>query len=329
VSAPSVTIVGAGAIGGWLAWLLDRAGWDVRLLTRGAALAAIRDHGLRIEAAGETAAVRARVSDDPAELGPSDYLVIALKGQQLPPLAASLGPLLGPQTAVVTAMNGLQWWFTEKLAGPLENSVLERVDPGGALRRLIPVNRVIGAVVHATAEAPEPGRVRLIAADKLIFGEPDGRPSDRLAHLAAACRRADVTVEESANIRLAIWRKLWGNMSLNPVSALTRATTGALLDDPLTRDLVAAMMGEMTALGERLGLPMGMSVEDRMAVTARLGDFKTSMLRDLEAGRPLELAPLLGVLVEMAERLDQPAPHLRAVYALARRLDRSLHAAIN
>lgn len=327
--APSVTLVGVGAIGGWLASVLHRAGWRVRLLARGRTLEALRASRLRVETADGACHVSATVSDDANELGRSDYVVLSVKGQQLPQLAPSLAPLLGPDTAVVTAMNGLQWWFTDGLPGPLDGAVLERVDPGGALRNALPVGRVIGTVVHATAAAPERGRVRLIAADKLIFGEPSGGPGERLARLVAACREAGVPVEESANIRLAIWRKLWGNMSLNPVSALTGATTGALLDDPLTRELVASMMSEMAALGDRLGLSMGMSVDDRMAVTRRLGDFKTSMHRDAEAGRPLELDPLLGVLVEMAERLDHPAPHLRAVYALARRLDTSLQGSIN
>jgi 2-dehydropantoate 2-reductase len=328
LAAASVTVVGVGAIGGWLAWLLDRAGWDVRLLARGETLSAIRAEGLALEADGVEHRIRARVSGDAAELGPADYLVLTLKGQQLPPMAASLAPLVGPQTAVVTAMNGLQWWFSDGLGGPLEGDALQSVDPDGRLARMWPVARVIGCVVHASAAKVAPARVRLEGADGLIFGEPDGRETERLRALAEATAPY-VDTEVTADIRLAIWRKLWGNMSLNPVGALTRSTTGAVIADPRTRALVSAMMAEMAALGDRLGLPMGMTVEARMEVTARLGDFKTSMLRDLEAGRPLELDPLLGVLVEMAERLNQPAPHLRAVYALARRLDAQLHRPIN
>ena len=284
---PSVTIVGVGAIGGWLAGLFDAAGWDVRLLARGASLAAIRERGLRViaPAGADERTVNATVSDHPAELGPSDYLVIALKGHDLPPLAPALAPLIGPDTAVVTAMNGLSWWFTDGLAGPLDGAVLESVDPDGALAAMLPAGRVLGCVVHATAATVAPGVVQVIGADELLFGEPSGALSARVERLAAATRSAGVKTQVSPNIRLAIWRKLWGNMCMNPIGALTRSSTGAILDDPETRELVRAMMSEMTGLGARLGLDLGMTPEDRMAVTRRLGDFKTSMQRDAEAGR--------------------------------------------
>ncbi len=321
---PSAAIVGAGAIGGWLAWLLDRAGWDVRLLARGATLAAIADGGLKVEVGGEGFVVEAPASADPGEVGPVDYVILTLKGPALAGLGARLGPLFGPETAVVTAMNGLQWWFTDGLEGPLDGVALEAVDPGGRLRGLYPVDRVLGCVVHATVTAVAPGAIQVVATDKLILGEPDGAASPRVQRLAGALHAGGVETEVSPDIRRAIWRKLWGNMCMNPLSALTRASTGPLLDDPLTRELIRAMMSEMAALGGRLGLDLGMTPEDRMAVTRRLGDFKTSMQRDAEAGRRLELDSLLGVLVEMAERLDQPAPSLRAVYGLARRLDAAL-----
>lgn len=328
---PSVTIVGVGAIGGWLAGLFDAAGWDVRLLARGASLAAIREHGLRVlppatqDEAGERI-VRGKVSDNPADLGPSDYLVIALKGHDLPPLAAGLAPIVGPDTAVVTAMNGLSWWFTDGFAGPIEGLALDSVDPGGALRAMLPVERVIGCVVHATAATVAPGVVQVIGADELAFGEPSGEATERVERLAAATREAGVKTQVSPNIRLAIWRKLWGNMSMNPISALTRATTGPILDDPQTRELIRTMMTEMAGLGARLGLDLGMTPEERMAITRRLGDFKTSMQRDAEAGRRLEIDPLLGVLIEIADRLGRPAPFMRAVHGLARRLDASTRA---
>jgi 2-dehydropantoate 2-reductase len=318
---PSAAIVGAGAIGGWLAWLLDRAGWDVRLLARGATLAAIADGGLKVEAGGEAFVVAAPASADPAEIGPVDYVILALKGPALAEIGPRLRPLFGPETAIVTAMNGLQWWFTDGLAGPLDGVALESIDPGGALKVLYPVERAIGCVVHATVAAEAPGAIRVVATDKLILGEPDGRSSERAARLADGFRAAGVETEVSGDIRLAIWRKLWGNMCMNPLSALTRSSTGPLLDDPLTRELIRAMMTEMAGLGARLGLDLGMTPEERMAVTRRLGDFKTSMQRDAEAGRRLELDSLLGVLVEMAERLGEPAPSLRAILGLARRLD--------
>ena len=323
MSAPSACIVGVGAIGGWLASLLDAAGWDVRLLARGAALQAIRADGLRVAEPGGERVVRTPTSDDPAELGAVDYLILAVKGHDLPDLLPRLAPLVGPETAVVTAMNGLQWWFTDGLAGPLDGAVLPAVDPEGALRRAYRAKRVIGSVVHASAVAEAPGRVRLIAADKLILGEVTGRSSERVERLAHALR-AGVAVEVSPDIRLDVWRKLWGNMSMNPLSALARASTGRLLDDPETRALAGGMMREMAELGVPLGLDLGMTAEARMAVTRRLGDFKTSMQRDMEAGRRLELSNLLTVLVEMADRLGQPAPLMRAVHGLARQLDASL-----
>ncbi|HEX8569159.1 MAG TPA: 2-dehydropantoate 2-reductase [Caulobacteraceae bacterium] len=327
MAAPSACIVGVGAVGGWLASLLHEAGWDVRLLARGATLAAVREHGLKVEAAGATRALRLAASDDPGEIGPVDYAILTVKGQDLPALGPRLTPLLSGGGALVTAMNGLQWWFTEGLPGPLEGEVLEAVDPGGVLRGLYPAQRVIGAVVHASATSPEPGRVRLVGADRLTFGEPDGRGSERAERLTEACASSGLNAAVSENIRLEIWRKLWGNMSMNPLGALTRATTGRLLDDPETRALVGAMMGEMARLGDRLGLPLGMTPEERMAVTRKLGDFRTSMQQDAEAGRRLELNGLLTVLVEMADRLGEPAPFLHAVHGLARQLDLSLAAA--
>jgi 2-dehydropantoate 2-reductase len=327
VGAPSACIVGAGSVGGWLASLLDAAGWDVRLLARGATLAAVRERGLTVEGADGERRLELPASDDPAEIGPVDYVIVTVKGQDLPALAPRLEPMLAGGGALVTAMNGLQWWFTEGLAGPLDGVVLEAVDPGGALRRLYPAERVIGAVVHASAVTVEPGRVRLVGADRLTFGEPGGERSERVERLATAGAGGGLKVAVSEDVRLEIWRKLWGNASMNPLGALARASTGRLLDDPETRALAGAMMGEMARLGDRLGLPMGMTVEERMEVTRKLGDFRTSMQQDAEAGRRLELNGLLTVLTEIADRLGEPAPFLHAVHGLARQLDLSLAAA--
>lgn len=324
---PSVCIAGVGAIGGWLASLLDAAGWDVRLLARGAGLAGIREHGLRVSGPEGERVVCAPASDDPADLGPVDYLILAIKGYDLFELAPRLAPLVGERTALVTAMNGLQWWFTDGFSGPLDGVVLPAVDPDGGLRRAFPVERVVGMVVHASAEATAPGQVRLFAADRLIVGEPDGAPSTRADLLGEAFRASGVRTEVSADIRLDVWRKLWGNMSMSPLTALTRATTGRVMDDAATHALAAGMMTEMAALGAPLGLDFGMTPEARMATTRKLGDFRTSMQRDAEAGRPLELSAILTVLVEIADRLGQPAPMIRAVHGLARQLDLSLRQA--
>jgi 2-dehydropantoate 2-reductase len=315
-----VVVVGAGAIGGWFASLLASQSWDVRLLARGRTLEAIRTRGLKV---GE-AVYRLTASDDPAELGPADYMVITVKGQDLPALGPSLDPLIGPRTEIVSMMNGVPWWFFDGFEGPLEGAVMQAVDPGGALKAGFPAHRVIGSVVHASACTVESAVVRLVGADKLTFGRPDERPSEAMQALVQACAGAGIRTLASPNIRLDIWAKLWGNMTMNPLSALTRASTGRILDDPETRDLCLAMMREMAGVGEALGLDLGMTPEERMAVTRKLGSFKTSMLQDLEAGRRLELDPLLGVLVEMADRLDRPAPFIRAVYGMARQLDRSI-----
>jgi 2-dehydropantoate 2-reductase len=321
---PSAVIVGAGAIGGWLAALLHDAGWRVKLLARGATLAAVRADGLVYEADGRRRSLKLQASDDPAALGAADHVVVALKGQAWPQVGPTLAPLIGPDTAIVSAMNGVPWWFLDGFGGPLAGQALESVDPGGRLKARYPVDRVIGCVVHASAVAEAPGVVRLVGADKLTFGEPDGASSARLARLVAACNTAGMNTLSTADVRLDIWAKLWGNMSMNPVSALTRATTARILDDPETNRLVVEMMGEMAAVGQDIGLDLGMTPADRMVVTRRLGDFKTSMLRDAEAGRELEVDGLLGVLVEMADRLDRPVPFLRAVYGLTRVLSASM-----
>ncbi len=321
---PTAVVVGAGAIGGWLAALLHDGGMRVKLLARGETLKAARDNGLVYEAGGQRRSLPLEASDDPAALGVADYVVVALKGQAMPQVGPTLAPLMGPDTTVVSAMNGVPWWFLDSFGGPLRGQALESVDPGGRLKSLFPVERVIGAVVHASAVAEGPGVVRLVGADKLTFGEPGGGSSPRLLRLIEACRAAGMNTLESADVRLDIWSKLWGNMSMNPLSALTRATTGRMLDDPEVNRLCAEMMQEMATLGGDLGLDLGMTIDERMAVTRKLGDFKTSMLRDAEAGRELELDGLLGVLVEMADRLERPVPFLRAVHGMARVLSASI-----
>jgi 2-dehydropantoate 2-reductase len=310
------TIIGAGAIGGWMAGLLSDAGWDVSLLARGATLATIRDQGLRLRRGEEEKRYRLAASDDPAALPKPDYAIVAVKGHNVPEIAPALSAMCGPDTAVVTALNGIPWWFFQVPGVPLSGLVLESVDPGGIVARAIPIACVIGCVVHASAWTPEPGIVELNKADMLVFGEPDGGRSARCVALCTAFQGCEAKAVESTQIRHDIWLKLWGNMSMNPLSVLAEAQTDAILDDPELRALVAAMMTEMQALGEKVGLPIEMAPEERMAVTRRLGSFKTSMLRDWEAGRPLEIAPLLGALVETASRVDAPMPFTRSVLDL-------------
>ncbi|MBS0273948.1 MAG: 2-dehydropantoate 2-reductase [Proteobacteria bacterium] len=309
-------IVGAGAIGGWIAGLLADAGNDVCLLARGETLAALNASGLAVRRKGKEQVYRLRASDDAVALGPQDAVIIAVKGQSVPAIAPSVTALCGKDTIVVPAVNGIPWWFFQVPGVPQSGFALSSVDPGGETGKAIAPERVIGCVVHASAWTPQPGIVEVNGEDKLIFGEPDGAKSARLADFAAAF--ATPLTVTSGNIRRDIWLKLWGNMTMNPLSVLTGATTLQMLSDPDVRELVRSMMIEMQAVGTQIGLPIPLTAEDRMAITRKLGDIKTSMLRDWEARRELEIAPILGVLAEIAGRVQVPAPFLHAVLGLLR-----------
>jgi len=311
-------IVGAGAIGGWIAGLLADAGWEVSLFARGTTLAAYRAHGLRVRRGGAEKVYRLAASDCAEDLPKPDYAIIGAKGQSIPDLAPAIAALLAPQTSVVPAINGIPWWFFQVPEIPLSGLALASVDPAGAIARAISPERVIGCVVHASAWMGEPGVIEVQGEDRLIFGEPSGASSARCETLAKALAGSTVSPVVSPDIRLAIWTKLWGNMAMNPLSVLTGATTGAMLDDPGVCELVRMMMLEMKALGARIGLALDMTPEGRMEITRKLGDFKTSMLRDVEAGRSIEIEPILGALVEIADRLDESVPNLRAVLGLVR-----------
>jgi 2-dehydropantoate 2-reductase len=316
--AVKVCVVGVGAIGGWIAGMLARAGADVSLFARGETLAALRADSLRVRRAGAEDVYRLAASGDPAALGQPDAVIVAVKGQNIPAVAPVIEKLLGPDTTVIPAVNGIPWWFFQIPGVPLSGLSLTAVDPDGTVARAIAPERVIGCVVHASAWTPRPGVVDVQGEDRLIFGEPDGAPSQRCRELAAAFGESPVRVVVSERIRHDIWAKLWGNMTMNPLSVLTGATTARMLSDPGVRGLVRAMMLEMQELGTVIGLPIAMTPDERMAVTIRLGDIKTSMLRDWEAGRDIEIGPVLGALAEIAGRAGQPAPHLHAVLGLLR-----------
>jgi len=318
-----VAIVGAGAIGCWLADAFERSGWHVGLVARGATLAALRGAGLRLERDGESRHSAPRAGS-PVELGVQDYVLLTVKAQTLPELAPSLSPLIGPQTVVISGTNGIPWWFFQGFDGPLRDVRLDSVDPTGAQLAVFPSDRALGAVVHASARLLAPAHVQLVAADRFLIGEPTGLQSDRTVEVAEALRRGGINALVTPRLRAEIWAKLWGNMNMNPLSALTRSGTAALLADADVRGLCLAMMEEMRACGLRLGLAGDLSGEERIAVTQRLGDFKTSMLADLEAGRPLEYQPQLGAVVEIAERLGEPAPYCRAILGLTRLRARSV-----
>ncbi|SDE26204.1 2-dehydropantoate 2-reductase [Belnapia rosea] len=319
-----VTVLGAGAVGGWLAAGLARAGLPVAIFARGASLVALRAEGLVFLEGERREAFPVIASDDPAALPPADLLLIGLKSHDLPAALPLVQRLLGPETLVATAQNGLPWWFLQGFGGPAEGLVLQSVDPGGALAAAIPVERVLGGVAHVGSRVEAPGVIRLMKQDRMLYGDPSGRHPAALAALVEALRRGGIPAEAVPELRREIWLKLWGNSNMNPLSALCRADMQAMLEDDGVRGLVEAMMAEMAALGDRIGLPTGQTIAERMAVTRRLGPFRTSMLQDLEAGRPLELGPVLGGLVELAAHLGQPAPMLAAVHGLARLLARNL-----
>ena len=314
-----VCVVGAGAIGGFLGTRLALEGSArVSALARGATLAALRVEGWRLEQDGRLArAPVTQASDDPRELGRQDLVVIAVKSPALPALAPTLAPLLSPHTLVLPAMNGVPWWFGAGIAA-IGARPLESVDPGGGIAAAIPAAQVIGCVVHASAATAAPGVTLHRMGRGLIVGEPSGGESERVRDLSALLTRAGFEVTASPRIRYDIWYKLWGNMTMNPVSALTAATADRVLDDELVRGFCASAMREAAAVGARIGCDVRESVEDRIAVTRKLGVFKTSMLQDVEALRPIELDALVGAVREIGQRVGVATPCIDALFGLTR-----------
>ena len=306
-------IAGAGAVGAYLGARLSRAGMEVVLLARGATLGAIRVRGVRVmEAAGEFVA-QPPAESDPAAVGPVDVLFLAVKAHALPALAPTLAPLLGSETAVVSLQNGIPWWY-------FADTRLERVDPGGAISAALARTRVVGGIVYFATELEAPGVVRHIEGSRISLGEPDGGRSERCRRISQALVAAGLRCPVTAHIRNEIWVKLLGNMTLNPLSALTGATMAAILRDPDTRRLVLDMMAEGETLAEKLGIEILIPIEQRLAGAERVGEHKTSMLQDLEAGRPLELEAIVGAALEMAARAGVPMPRTEAVYACTKLL---------
>ncbi len=311
-----IAVVGAGAIGGWIAAKLALAGEPVNMLARGEKLDVLRRAGLRLTEGTSTAEVAVNASGNAVELGEQDVLIIAVKAPALADAAEAARPLIGAQTLIVPMLNGVPWWFT--------GEPLASVDPGGRIAAGLPAGQVIGCVVHAACSRPAPNEVVVKHADRLILGEPAGGTSERIHLLAALFERAAVTAEASDNVRRAIWYKLWGNATINPLSALTRSTADRLLAEPALRSWMLEAMAELAAVGAAIGCPIAESGEDRMAVTARLGAFKPSMLQDVEAGRPIEFESLLGAPREIASRLGMPTPQLDRIYGMTRLMGESL-----
>jgi 2-dehydropantoate 2-reductase len=314
-----ICVVGAGAIGGFLGTRLaqDRAN-QVSALARGTTLVALRDHGWRLEEGGTLLqAPCALASDDPVDLGRQDLVVVTLKGPALPAAAPQIAQLIDSDTLVLPAMNGVPWWFWQETVG-LEGRPLESVDPGGRITKLIPLRSVLGCVVHASATTSAPGISQHRMGRGLIIGEPAGAESARSNVLASLLERAGFEVTRSKRIRYDIWYKLWGNMTMNPVSALTAATADRIQSDELVRAFCSAAMTEAAAVGARIGCSVIESPEERHAVTRRLGAFKTSMLQDVEAQRPIELDALVGAVREIGARVGVPTPNIDALFGLAR-----------
>lgn len=311
-----VCIYGAGAIGGMLGYHLAASGAEVTLIARGPHLKAMQEKGLTYISGDAESTVSVRAVQDPAAAGHQDYVILTLKAPGVAGIAEAMAPLLGPETCVVTAQNGIPWWYFHKHGGPFDGHRLETVDPGGRLWRLIPPERCLGCVVYPSAEIEAPGRVRHGYGNRFMLGEPDGSASPRAKALSQLLTRSGLKAPVRPKIRDDIWVKLWGNLSFNPVSALTGGTLEQLATDPGTRGVIAGMMAEAEAVATALGVAFGVDIDTRIGWAADLGAHKTSMLQDLELKRPMEIDALLGVVVELGRLTGLATPLCAAVLGL-------------
>jgi 2-dehydropantoate 2-reductase len=313
-----VCIYGAGAIGGYLGVELARAGAEVSLVARGGHLEAMQTNGVKLLINGEERVARVRATDDPAELGPQDYVIIALKAHSVPGVVEKMRPLLGNDTSVVTAVNGVPYWYFYKHGGALENRTLETIDPAGRQWEVLRPERALGCIVYPATEVVAPGVIQHIYGDKFPLGEPSGEVTPRVKALAELMESAGLRAPVMPNIRDELWLKLWGNLCFNPISALTHATLEVIAADPGTRAVARGMMLEAKAIAEKLGIRFRVDVERRINGAGAVGAHKTSMLQDLERDRPMEIDPLVSVVQEMGRMLDMPTPTLDVVLALVR-----------
>ncbi len=311
-----ICIFGAGAIGGLIGARLAAAGETVTLIARGPHLEAIRRDGLTLKSAGQTIVTRPHATDDPAEAGPQDAVILTTKAHSLAAAAPAMAPLLGEGTTIVTAMNGIPYWYFHKHGGPHDGRRLLSLDPDGGLWRHLPPERVLGCVVYPAATVEAPGVVRHEYGNRFMLGEPDGAKSARADKVAAAFSRGGFKAPVRPRIRDDIWLKLWGNLSFNPVSALTHATLATIAGDPGTRGLVRRLMAEAEAVAQALGVRFQVDIETRIGWAAKVGPHKTSMLQDLEFGRPMEIDALVTAVVEMGDLVGVDTPFLDAVLAL-------------
>ncbi len=319
-----ICVFGAGAIGGYMGVKLAQAGADVSLVARGPHLAAMQDKGLTlIEEGGDPQTVRVTASDDPADLGPQDYVIVTLKAHSVPPVVPRMRPLIGKHTTIVSGVNGVPWWYFHKIGTDLEGTRLATVDPGNAQWDGFGPDRVLGCVVYPAAEVSEPGVIKHIEGNRFSLGEPDGSKSDRALALSKALSAAGLKAPVRPRLRDEIWVKLWGNLSFNPISALTHATLDVLCTDEGTRSVARNMMLEAQTIAEKLGVKFPIDVERRIDGGAAVGAHRTSMLQDLDQGRPMEIDALVGSVQELGRVTDTPTPTIDTVLALVKLRARS------
>ena len=323
-----IAVVGAGAIGGYLGVRLADSGEDVTFIARGANLAAIRARGMKLilEDGSELRAQSARAFEKMSDAGPQDVILLTLKAHQVAAVAPELKYLCHEQTSVVTMQNGIPWWYFHKHGGPYEGTAVVSADPDGSIARNVDAARVIGSVVYPAANLVSPGVVQLIEGNRFSLGELDGSTTPRVEALSASLTRAGFKAPIAKDLRSEIWLKLWGNLSFNPISALTHATLADICQFPLSRDLAAQMMAEAEAIAQKLGINFRISIERRIAGAEKVGAHKTSMLQDVEQGRPIEIEALAGSVVELGRLTRTPTPHISAVYACASLLAKTLNA---
>jgi 2-dehydropantoate 2-reductase len=321
-----IAIIGVGAIGGYVGTRLALGGDDVTFIARGANLEALRTRGIRLISAdgSEEALPRVRATDDYAAAGPQDAVLLAIKAHQVEAVAGEVPKLFGPDTVVVPMQNGIPYWYFHEHLGELAGTVVKSVDPSGVIATHIPCERVIGCVVYPAAELLAPGVIKHVEGKRFPLGEPDGSTSDRITRLAASFEKSGMQAPVLDNIRAEIWLKLWGNLTFNPISALSRATLAGICQYPLSRTLAHLMMTEAQTVANKLGITFRVPLEKRIAGAERVGHHKTSMLQDVEAARTLEIDALLGSVIELARLTDTPTPHLDTVYALTKLLAKSL-----
>jgi len=311
-----ICIYGAGAVGGLMAGWLARSGHDVSVVARGAQLEAIRKSGLRLRSASTVDSFRIKAESEPRQLGPQDYVLVTVKAQSLTDVAANIGPLLDAETSIVTAMNGVPWWFFDRLKFGNGKERLESLDPGGKLARAMPTERIVGCVIHLAASTPEPGLISHNMGRKLIVGEPGGKNTERTKRIADALKEAGFEVIATGEIEKEFWVKLLGNVSFNPVSALTVSTADRLIQDRGVKDFMVSIMREVLSIGRAVGVDANIDPEARIDMARALGKFKTSMLQDLEAGKSLEVDGLLAGTLEIARKAGVKAPYTESLFGL-------------